>query len=147
MKDATHLKFESERELEKIRDEIERKKVTNILYEDRLIDILEKHAPHNNLHIPIADVNPIYAMKKASQNRLRSEEEFIEVNNSSNQKQFSNLAKAGQKFITKSEFVPIEDGRYDYNTTKDVVNYNTAKMNESGTNFRELYSKLNELAE
>jgi hypothetical protein len=143
MKDATHLKFEAERELDKVREEIERKKITNIVYEDRLCDILEKHAPHNNLHIPISEVNPIYlAAKKNSHNKLRSEEEFVEIN-----KPMSNLAKVGKTFITKSEFVPIEDGRTDYNAPNELVNYNMNRMNDSASNFRDLYSKLNEISE
>jgi hypothetical protein len=146
MKGASHLKFEAEHELNKIRDEIEKRKITNIIYEDKLSDILEKHAPHNNLHIPISEVHPRYMSKDIvtpsnhyNNNRLRSEEDFIEP--------MSNLAKVGKTFITKSEFVPIEDGRGDYGAPKDIVNYTVAKMNETGGNFRDLYSKLNEITE
>jgi hypothetical protein len=139
MKDAVHLKIEAERDLDKIREQIERKKVTNILYEDKLCQILEKHAPYNNLHIPIAEVNPLYDNHIGKHNKLKSEEEFIEVN------PMSRLAQAGKTFITKSEFVPIDEVRAEVSTPKDLVNYN--KMNDTGSNFRDLYSKLNEITE
>jgi hypothetical protein len=148
MKDAVHLKIEAGRELDKIRDEIERKKVTNILYEDKLSSILEKHAPHNNLHIPISEVHPLYDQHvghsvSMGNYKLRSEEEFIEIN----QQPMSRLAQAGKTFITKSEFVPIDEVRPEvYSAKKDIVNYKVGG-DEAGNNFRELYSKLNEITE
>jgi hypothetical protein len=108
--------------LGKIRDDIERKKVTNIVYEDKFTEVLNKHAPHNNLHIPYHEVNPIKPKE-------------IEFNDN-----MSSLANVAKKFITKSEFVPIEQPKIHERDTS-IVNYN--QQNDM-TN---LYSKLNQITD
>jgi len=60
VKEVSDLKYDSERELNKIRDEIEKKKMTNMMYENKLNTVLEKHAPYNNLQIPINEVHPLF---------------------------------------------------------------------------------------
>jgi hypothetical protein len=124
VRDASQLKIEAERELDKIREDIERKKVTNIIYEDKLTEILNKHAPHNNLHIPYQEVQPV---------KLKLKEDLISEN-------MSSLANMAKKFITKSEFVPIEQVK-NYEKDTSIVNY--SQQND----MTQLYNKLNQITE
>jgi hypothetical protein len=119
--EAAQLKFEAEREFNNLRDEIERRRVTNIMYEDKLNFVLEKHAPYNNLHIPVNEVNPImmnnYPIKsrqlnlKSTSTMVYNKEEYLEEKEKNTQRgerdTLSRLAQRGKNLMGDSEFVPI----------------------------------------
>ena len=57
--EATQLKNEAEKELQYIRKELAKNKMASLAYDAELNQVLEKHAPYNNLHINIKEVDPI----------------------------------------------------------------------------------------
>lgn len=121
--EASQLKFEAERELSKIKEEIDKKKLFDLVYEDKLNIILDKHAPHNNLHIPISEVHPLYLNKntgkhlnlKSISTMVYNKEELLDERDSSiygiGINQMSNLANRGKTLIGNSEFIPITEGK------------------------------------
>jgi hypothetical protein len=117
--EASQLKFEAERELNKIKEEIERQKMTNLLYEDKLGFVLEKHAPYNNLHIPYEDAQQMQINTKMFPVNLKSTSTLVfnkDEINLEKQNKMSNLAKRGQNLMGDSEFVPIMSTKINTNT-------------------------------
>lgn len=111
--EANQLKAEAERELNYIRDELLKSKMTNILYENKLNQVLERNAPYNNLHIPYRDVNPMYGVQNQKPKPLQQTSSMVYTNDMVNEKnvkkvrQLSALAQVGQSLVGESEFVPI----------------------------------------
>lgn len=85
--EAKRLKFEAENQLYSIREEINKKKANEAIFEVTFNKILEKNAPYNNLHIPIHEVHPIEIKRKRREDeerlingKLNSKSEFIYMN-------------------------------------------------------------------
>lgn len=177
IKEASQLKFEADRELNKIKDEIERKKITAIIFEEKFNEVLERHAPHNNLHIPISETNPLYFNNKTNrQHNLKSTSTMIYNKDELNgerpdlETKISSLAQRGKTLIADTEFVPIvepskkfekyrEEEFKDYRDLKPVYNNpnlnanattfnrNPIIVNDQPADFNDMFSKLNEIVE
>ena len=63
--EANQLKNEAEKELQYIKKELAKNKMASLAYDAQLNQVLERHAPYNNLHINIKDVDPLYSLKNA----------------------------------------------------------------------------------
>jgi hypothetical protein len=139
VKEASQLKYEAERELNKIKEEIERKNETNLMYEEKLNYVLDKHAPHNNMHIPLEEVHPLYIKPtktkhqnlKSTSTMVYANDEYIDEkeenkNRIKNYNKFSNLASIGQSLVGESEFVPI------VNNSKNFKKYTEEIKDEGG---------------
>lgn len=165
--DVTQLKYEAERELNKVKEEIERKRLTDLIYEDKLNVVLDRHAPHNNIHIPINEVHPIiksnqnYSNRKNNNNLKSSslmvfDKEELQAN--------SNFIKIGQNLVGESEFLPIKDNnenftkKFNHEKNKDFTannsnlynnfnDNNVQEKNNYGINMNELYSHLDDITE
>ena len=61
--EANQLRNEAEKELQYIRKELIKNKMANLAYDAELNQVLEKHAPYNNLHINVKDVDPLYSLR------------------------------------------------------------------------------------
>jgi hypothetical protein len=158
-KEAQSLKEVADRELSKLKDEIDRRNETNIVFENHFRGVLEKHAPYNNMHIPISEVNPIYLLNSKNRQRhlnLESTSTMVfNKNEFANEKSqnISSLAQRGQNLIADSEFVPIPEPKSSYDRQNTITNIGNIssdnmiinEMKESEGNFDELYSKLNEI--
>lgn len=118
---AAQLKIEAEREFNNLRDEIDRKRVTNLLYEDKLKFVLEKNAPYNNLHIRLDEVNPItmdnhtnikqHLNLKSTSTMVYNKEDYLKEKQEFTQREerdsFSRMAQRGKNLMSDSEFIPI----------------------------------------
>ena len=86
VKEANRLKLEAEMELFNIRDHVDKKRVTDSLFEQTFKQIIERHAPYNNLHIPMHEVHPTEKRKRElygnqkEYGRLDSQSEFLYEN-------------------------------------------------------------------
>ena len=115
--EATQLKNEAEKELQYIRKELAKNKMASLAYDAELNQALEKHAPYNNLHINIKEVDPLYSLRnvrkdiQTTSNMIYSTD-MINEQNVNRVKQLSALAQAGQNLIglkAESEFIPISN--------------------------------------
>lgn len=118
---AAQLKIEAEREFNNLRDEIDRKRVSNLLYEDKLNFVLEKNAPYNNLHIRLDEVNPIstnnhtnikqHLNLKSTSTMVYNKEDYLkekqEFTHREERDSFSRMAQRGKNLMSDSEFIPI----------------------------------------
>ena len=117
--EANQLRNDAERELNYVKDELMKQKMNNILYENKLNQTLEKHAPYNNLHIPYSEVNPlnnnnVSISGSLNQNKnLQSVSTHLYMNDMINEgnlnqaRELSSMAKLGQSLMNVSELVPI----------------------------------------
>ena len=91
--------------------------MASLAYDAQLNQVLEKHAPYNNLHINIKDVDPSYSMRNAkkdlqSTSNMIYATDMINEQNLNRVKQLSALAQAGQNLVglkAESEFIPINN--------------------------------------
>ena len=125
--EATQLKNEAEKELQYIRKELAKNKMASLAYDAELNQVLEKHAPYNNLHINIKEVDPLYSLRnirkdiKTTSNMVYSTD-MVNEQNLNRVKQLSALAQAGQNLVglkAESEFIPINnpnENNNEYNT-------------------------------
>ena len=126
--EATQLKNEAEKELQYIRKELAKNKMASLAYDAELNQVLEKHAPYNNLHINIKEVDPLYSLRnvrkdlKTTSNMVYNTD-MVNEQNLNRVKQLSALAQAGQNLVglkAESEFIPInspnENNNNEYNT-------------------------------
>ena len=126
--EATQLKNEAEKELQYIRRELTKNKMASLAYDAELNQVLEKHAPYNNLHINIKEVDPLYSLRnvrkdlKTTSNMVYNTD-MVNEQNLNRVKQLSALAQAGQNLVglkAESEFIPInspnENNNNEYNT-------------------------------
>ena len=115
--EANQLKNEAEKELLYIKKELAKNKMASLAYDAQLNQVLEKHAPYNNLHINIKDVDPSYSMRNAkkdlqSTSNMIYATDMINEQNLNRVKQLSALAQAGQNLVglkAESEFIPINN--------------------------------------
>ena len=113
--EANQLKNEAEKELQYIRKELAKNKMASLAYDAQLNQVLERHAPYNNMHINIKDVDPLYSLKNArkdlqSTSNMIYSTDMINEQNVNRVKQLSALAQAGQNLVglkAESEFIPI----------------------------------------
>ena len=113
--EANQLKNEAEKELLYIKKELAKNKMASLAYDAQLNQVLEKHAPYNNMHINIKDVDPLYSLRNArkdlqSTSNMIYETDMINEQNVNRVKQLSALAQAGQNLVglkAESEFIPI----------------------------------------
>ena len=113
--EATQLKNEAEKELQYIRKELAKNKMASLAYDAELNQVLEKHAPYNNLHINIKDVDPLYSLRNVRKDiqttsNMIYNTDMINEQNVNRVKQLSALAQAGQNLVglkAESEFIPI----------------------------------------
>ena len=121
--EANQLRNDAERELNYVKDELMKQKMNNILYENKLNQTLEKHAPYNNLHIPYSEVNPLNNNNNNNNvsisgslnpnNNLQSVSTHLYMNDMVNEgnlnqaRELSSMAKLGQSLMNVSELVPI----------------------------------------
>ena len=125
--EATQLKNEAEKELQYIRKELAKNKMASLAYDAELNQVLEKHAPYNNLHINIKEVDPLYSLRnvrkdiKTTSNMIYNTD-MVNEQNVNRVKQLSALAQAGQNLVglkAESEFIPINspnENNVEYNT-------------------------------
>ena len=125
--EATQLKNEAEKELQYIRKELAKNKMASLAYDAELNQVLEKHAPYNNLHINIKDVDPMYSLRNVRKDiqttsNMIYNTDMINEQNVNRVKQLSALAQAGQNLVglkAESEFIPIngpnENNNNEYN--------------------------------
>ena len=164
--EANQLKAESERELNYIQDELLKRKMENIVYENKLNFALEKNAPYNNLHIPIKDVDPLY-YKHNNMNELNVNNnlqstsdmvystDMVNDNNVNKVKQLSNLAKVGQSLVGESEFIPIQtnvnttsvniDEHQGINAESSLDNQINKDIQKTKDDFEDMNDKLKEI--
>jgi hypothetical protein len=115
--EATQLRNEAEKELQYIRKELTKNKMASLAYDAELNQVLEKHAPYNNLHINIKEVDPLYSLRNIKKNiqttsNMIYNTDMINEQNVNRVKQLSALAQAGQNLIglkAESEFIPINN--------------------------------------
>ena len=124
--EANQLKNEAEKELQYIKKELAKNKMASLAYDAQLNQVLERHAPYNNLHINIKDVDPLYSLRNArkdlqSTSNMIYSTDMINEQNVNRVKQLSALAQAGQNLVglkAESEFIPINspgDNNNDFN--------------------------------
>ena len=125
--EATQLKNEAEKELQYIRKELAKNKMASLAYDAELNQVLEKHAPYNNLHINIKEVDPLYSLRnvrkdiKTTSNMIYNTD-MVNEQNVNRVKQLRALAQAGQNIVglkAESEFIPINspnENNVEYNT-------------------------------
>lgn len=161
--EANQLKGEAERELKYIRDELLKTKMNNILYENKLNQVLERNAPYNNLHIPFSEVDPFNGAQNRIQSgkNLQSTSSMVFANDMVNEgninrvRELSSLAQVGQSLVGESEFIPIQTTNEDLSPTinaKSDVN----NSNENSTkilddymkkgDYQDMYKKLVDIA-
>ena len=128
--EATQLKNEAEKELQYIRKELAKNKMASLAYDAELNQVLEKHAPYNNLHINIVD--PLYSLRnirkdiKTTSNMVYSTD-MVNEQNLNRVKQLSALAQAGQNLVglkAESEFIPINNPNENNNEYNTEINMN-----------------------
>jgi hypothetical protein len=113
--EANQLKNEAEKELQYIRQELAKNKMASLAYDSQLNQVLERHAPYNNMHINIKDVDPLYSLRNVrkdlqSTSNMIYSTDMINEQNVNRVKQLSALAQAGQNLVSlkaESEFIPI----------------------------------------
>ena len=141
--EATQLKNEAEKELQYIRKELAKNKMASLAYDAELNQVLEKHAPYNNLHINIKEVDPLYSLRnvrkdiQTTSNMIYSTD-MVNEQNLNRVKQLSALAQAGQNLVglkAESEFIPIngpnENNNNEYN---NELNNNNIMENDPKNN-------------
>ena len=154
--EATQLKNEAEKELQYIRKELAKNKMASLAYDAELNQVLEKHAPYNNLHINIKEVDPLYSLRNIRKDiqttsNMVYNTDMINEQNVNRVKQLSALAQAGQNLIglkAESEFIPInspiENNNNEYNNEiKNNIIENDPKNNiaVSKTGYKNLESE------
>jgi len=113
--EANQLKNEAEKELQYIRQELAKNKMASLAYDAQLNQVLERHAPYNNMHINIKDVDPLYSLRNVrkdlqSTSNMIYSTDMINEQNVNRVKELSALAQAGQNLVSlkaESEFIPI----------------------------------------
>ena len=115
--EANQLKNEAEKELQYIKKELAKNKMASLAYDAQLNQVLERHAPYNNMHINIKDVDPLYSLRNArkdlqSTSNMIYATDMVNEQNVNRVKQLSALAQAGQNLVglkAESEFIPINN--------------------------------------
>ena len=139
--EANQLKNEAEKELLYIKRELAKNKMASLAYDAELNQVLEKHAPYNNMHINIKDVDPMYSLRNArkdlqSTSNMIYTTDMVNEQNVNRVKQLSALAQAGQNLVglkAESEFIPINNpGDNDYNNEGN--NYGNELLNNDPKN-------------
>lgn len=164
VEEANQLKSEAERELSYIKDELLKRKMENMVYENKLNIALEKNAPYNNLHIPLKEVDALYYNQNSfnnlrQDNNLKSNSEMVyaldmvDDKTSNRVRELSALAKVGQSLVGESEFVPIQTNN-SQNMNSDFQGNKTPQTKMPNDNmpydkpegeFGDMYSKLKEI--
>lgn len=152
VKEVSQFKIESERELNKIKDEIERKRITDLLYENKFKQVLDRQAPHNNLHIPIEDVHPIYNQK--GQNRhlnLKSTSTMVFAKEEMNERNYDqrpgNLMQREKNLTYESEFIPVTESKHYDRPEKSEAKNTVNEPYVLDDKFDAMYSKLEDITE
>ena len=128
--EATQLKNEAEKELQYIRKELEKNKMASLAYDAELNQVLEKHAPYNNLHINIKEVDPLYSLRNVRKDiqttsNMVYNTDMVNEQNVNRVKQLSALAQAGQNLVglkAESEFIPINSPNENNNEYNNEIN-------------------------
>ena len=162
--EANQLKGEAERELKYIRDELLKTKMNNILYENKLNQVLERNAPYNNLHIPFNEVDPFNGAHNRIQSgkNLQSTSSMVFANDMVNEgninrvRELSSLAQVGQSLVGESEFIPIQTTNEDITPNVNTKNNEVNNSNENSTkilddymkkgDYQDMYKKLVDIA-
>ena len=142
--EATQLKNEAEKELQYIRKELAKNKMASLAYDAELNQVLEKHAPYNNLHINIKEVDPLYSLRnvrkdiQTTSNMIYSTD-MVNEQNLNRVKQLSALAQAGQNLVglkAESEFIPINGPNENNNNNEynNEINNNNIMENDPKNN-------------
>ena len=155
--EANQLKNEAEKELQYIKKELAKNKMASLAYDAQLNQVLERHAPYNNLHINIKDVDPLYSLRNArkdlqSTSNMIYSTDMINEQNVNRVKQLSALAQAGQNLVglkAESEFIPINspgDNNNDFNNNgnnfgNEINNDPKSNIAISNTGYKKLDSE------
>jgi len=94
-----------------IKNELDRKRIVELAYDNKVNEVLEKHAPYNNMHIPISEVNPLYINRvKNSNGELKSKSTFLVDDTSNDKLDRSSYLHGNSEFIsiTNSPLLPTE---------------------------------------
>ena len=141
--EANQLKNEAESELMYIKKELARNKIASLAYDAQLNQVLERHAPYNNLHINIKDVDPLYSLRNArkdlqSTSNMIYATDMVNEQNLNRVKQLSALAQAGQNLVglkAESEFIPINSpGENNNEFNNNENNYGNVLNNDPKNN-------------
>ena len=141
--EANQLKNEAESELMYIKKELAKNKIASLAYDAQLNQVLERHAPYNNLHINIKDVDPLYSLRNArkdlqSTSNMIYATDMVNEQNLNRVKQLSALAQAGQNLVglkAESEFIPINSpGENNNEFNNNENNYGNVLNNDPKTN-------------
>jgi hypothetical protein len=159
--EANQLKNEAESELMYIKKELARNKIASLAYDAQLNQVLERHAPYNNLHINIKDVDPLYSLRNArkdlqSTSNMIYATDMVNEQNLNRVKQLSALAQAGQNLVglkAESEFIPINSpGENNNEFNNNENNYGNVLNNDpknniavSNTGYKNLESESYEI--
>ena len=128
----------------------------------KLNNILEKHAPYNNIHLPIQEVHPLYInnSNKNPQNQLRSISTMVnfpqedQILDYSKNKNIKHLAQVGESLISDKQFIPINRNSrsqtpYNYDNSSNIKtpnsNHKNNTNNELSSEKIELKKKIEEL--
>ena len=140
--EANQLKNEAEKELQYIKKELAKNKMASLAYDAQLNQVLEKHAPYNNMHINIKDVDPLYSLRNArkdlqSTSNMIYSTDMINEQNVNRVKQLSALAQAGQNLVglkAESEFIPINNPGDNNEFNNEGNNYGNELNNDPKNN-------------
>ena len=141
--EANQLKNEAEAELMYIKKELARNKIANLAYDAQLNRVLERHAPYNNLHIDIKDVDPLYSARNARKDIQATSDlvystDMVNEQNVNRVKQLSALAQAGQNLVglkAESEFIPINNiGENNNEFNDNEINFGNELNNDPKNN-------------
>ena len=140
--EANQLKNEAEKELQYIKKELAKNKMASLAYDAQLNQVLEKHAPYNNMHINIKDVDPLYSLRNArkdlqSTSNMIYATDMINEQNVNRVKQLSALAQAGQNLVglkAESEFIPINSPGDNNEFNNEGNNYGNELNNDPKNN-------------
>jgi len=104
-----------------------------LVYDQQFTEVLERHAPYNNTHIPINEVNPMYIVANRHKNQpnhhfkstsqmIYNNEDIVNerlsnnYNNNNyndsfyknNSNKYSSLANVGKSLVGDTKFIPID---------------------------------------
>ena len=138
--------------------------MNNILYENKLNQVLERNAPYNNLHIPFNEVDPFNGAHNRIQSgkNLQSTSSMVFANDMVNEgninrvRELSSLAQVGQSLVGESEFIPIQTTNEDITPNVNTKNNEVNNSNENSTkilddymkkgDYQDMYQKLVDIA-
>lgn len=109
----------------------------NVVYEYKLNDILEKHAPYNNIHLPISEVHPIYKNRSDydPNEQLKTNSRMVQIPRENDLydnlrlQKLNSLAKTGESLVSNSDF----SSKLDFASSKNNFNKSSKGISRTST--------------